>query len=56
MPSIQIELANFKQQMLEEEAKKEEVRKTYQNKVKEVEDSLEREYISKENKVNLVPI
>ena len=52
--SNQVELSNTQQKCLENAAKKEEVQRTFQNKILEIEASFEREFGIKEHKVSII--
>jgi hypothetical protein len=50
---FQVQLADARQKLLEEKAKKKEVQSVFQNKIKNIEEDIHRQYNAKEHKVGL---
>ncbi|KAL5253420.1 hypothetical protein ACHWQZ_G013265 [Mnemiopsis leidyi] len=53
LSDVKVHLADAAQKIREEEAKREEVQRQFHNKVKEIEDDLQRQYFAKENKLSI---
>ncbi|XP_063682970.1 coiled-coil domain-containing protein 57-like [Bolinopsis microptera] len=53
LSDVKVQLADARQKLLEDNAKKEEIQRLFQNKIKDIEDDIQRQYDSKEHKLSM---